>query len=357
MIAHGGDTWQVAQELGIPVSELLDFSANINPRGLPPRARERLTRDASDPRTLSIYPDPSARVLRIALSAHLDVPPEAIVVGPGAEALLSPVLRSINARRALVPIPAFSEYRRVCEQQQVDFIPFPLLRTNAFELPVDGFCEAIEPGAVFLNNPHNPSGGVLSAGQVRQILQAAHAAHATLLLDEAFVDYTPSASLSREAASRVDLIVIRSLTKFFGCPALRVGYAIAHPDVARRIAGFLPTWPVTQLAIDGLAEAISDHEFAAASISENAAAREALAESLKTLGLAVFRSAANYLLLELQPGMPAASQLRASMIENHRILLRNCDSYEGLAPGRFVRTAVRSGQDNRRLLEALREEL
>ncbi len=120
MIAHGGDVWQVAAEFGIPVEEILDFSANINPRGLPARARERLERDAADSRLLSLYPDPTARRLREALSAKLGVPFETIVVGPGAEALLAPILLAIGARRAFIPFPAFSEYGRVCGQLGIE---------------------------------------------------------------------------------------------------------------------------------------------------------------------------------------------------------------------------------------------
>ncbi len=180
---------------------------------------------------------------------------------------------------------------------------------------------------------------------------------ATLLLDEAFIDYAPHASLAGEAAAQPGLIVVRSLTKFYGCPALRVGYAVAHPETVRRIASLLPTWPVTQLALDALAEAVVDREFAEASLRENAVERERLSESLAGLGLVVFPSAANYLLLELRGGMPAASELRARLATRHRILIRNCDSYEGLAPGRYVRVAVRSAAENGRLIEALADEL
>src|SRR5262249_28779467 len=126
MTMHGGDVWQVTEELGIAEAALLDFSANVNPRGLPPRAYERMTCDAANARLLSRYPDPSARVLRRALSERLQVPFEAIVVGPGAEALLAPIMRSIQPSCALTPVPAFSEYRRVCEQENVEFVPFAL---------------------------------------------------------------------------------------------------------------------------------------------------------------------------------------------------------------------------------------
>jgi threonine-phosphate decarboxylase len=357
--AHGGDVWQVAEERGVPVSEILDFSANINPRGLPPRAMARLAKDAADSRLLGLYPDPSARRLREALSERLAVPPDAIVVGPGAEALLNPILRSLRATRALVPVPAFSEYRRVCAQQGVEFVPFGLDRSECFGIPVERFCARIEKepcDAVFLNNPHNPSGAMLEAREVRRILDSTKSIGGTLILDEAFIDYSPSASLAGDAAGLQGLIVVRSLTKFYGCPALRVGYAVAHPEMIRRVMGGLPTWPVTQLAMDALAEAVEDGEYAAASIRENTVERERMTESLKALGLVVFPSAANYLLLELAIGMPAASELRTRLIGNHRILIRNCDSYEGLEAGRCVRVAVRSGEENGRLVRAMGEE-
>lgn len=359
MIVHGGDVWQVAGELGIPASDLLDFSANINPRGLPIRARERLRRDASDPRLLGLYPDPSARILRQALSDQLKIPPDSIVVGPGAEALLTPILRALECRRALVPIPAFSEYRRACAQSQIDFLPFALDRSELFRTPVDRFCRAIETAGssvVLLNHPHNPSGAALDRDQIERILETADACRVALLLDEAFIDYVPGGSFIRAAAAHFRFVVLRSLTKFYGCPALRIGYAVAHPDVVRRIRSLLPAWPVTQLAIDALAEAVADREFAESSLRDNATERDSLASSLRALGIVVFPSAANFLLLELPASMPAASQLRARLIERSRILIRNCDSYEGLAPGRFVRVAVRTAPENCRLVQALSHE-
>jgi threonine-phosphate decarboxylase len=358
MTVHGGDVWQAGEELGIPPSDLLDFSANINPRGLPPAALERLKRNAADSRLLSRYPDPSARALRSALSERLAVPADAIAIGPGAASLLTPILRYLRPERALVPVPAFSEYRRVCEQQRIGFAPFALDRSELFQVPVDRFGQRIEsepPGVVLLNNPHNPSGAMLEPQEIRRIVE--YAGQVPLVLDEAFVDYTPHASLVRRAVERRGLIVIRSLTKFYGCPALRVGYAVGHPETIRRVVDLLPAWPVTQLATDALAEAIADRQYGEVSLRENIVEREWLADALGRLGLFVFPSAANYLLVELRADMPAASKLRESMIANHRILIRNCDSYEGLTEGFYVRVAVRSRPANCRLIQALTEEL
>ena len=359
MTVHGGDVWQVAEEFGIPVSELLDFSANINPRGLPTRALQRIQRDVLDTRLFGAYPDPSARRLRQALSEQIGVPPDAIAVGPGAEALLDPILRCLRPQQALVPVPAFSEYRRVCEQSQIEFLPFALERAEFFRVPVDRLSLRIEegrPGLALLNNPHNPSGAMLAREEVLTVAAVASAHRTTLLLDEAFIDYAPRESLVGDASTQPGLIVLRSLTKFYGCPSLRVGYVVAHPETIGRIRALLPTWPVTQLALDALTEALSDAEYAAASLHENAAERERLAESLTALGLHVFPSAANYLFLELPAGKSDSATMRARLIANHRILVRNCDSYEGLTPGRHLRVAVRSAGENGRLVKALAEE-
>src|SRR5260370_20481511 len=287
--------------------------------------------------------------MRNAVSEHLAVDADEIDVGPGDESLLGTILRCLHPKQALVPVPAFSEYRRVCEQQQIEFAAFPLHRSELFRTSVDGLCRRIEsesPGVVLLNNPHNPSGAMLNPREIRRVADTAISFLARLLLDEAFIDYVPHASLVREAATQPGLIVVRSLTKFYGCPALRVGYAVAHPETIRRIVSLLPTWPVTQLAIDALAEAVADREYAEASLRENAVERQQLSESLSGLGLVVFPSAANYLLLELRADMPTASELRARLIAKHRILIRNCDSYEGLAAGCYVRPALPAPEEH-----------
>ena len=247
------------------------------------------------------------------------------------------------------PIPAFSEYRRVCERLQIEFVPFPLSRGESFRAPVTRCAEhETEPCDVtLLNNPHNPSGVMLHYDEVRRLRELANDRGATLLLDEAFIDYAPQHGES--AMPRPGLAWWRPiLTKFYGCPALRVGYAVAHPDTIERIRSLLPTWPVAQLALDALAEAVADTEYAATSLRDNAFERKRLDGLLTSLGVNVFPSAANYLFLELRPDMPAAA-LRRSLIARHRILIRDCDSYEGLAMGRYIRVAVLSSEENCRL--------
>ena len=332
---HGGDIQRVARETGIAPERILDFSANINPRGLPPRAAERLAREAQDPRMLIAYPDPHACELRGILSQLLDVPMESIIVGAGADSLIHAAVRALAPKRAVIPAPAFAEYARAC---------------NAFGCPTA--TTGLEGGdLLILNNPHNPTGACMTRTEMLHRIAAALEAGATVLADEAFVDYAPAAAVTRDAAAQPGVIAIRSLTKFYGCAGLRVGYAVASIDTARALTAQLPAWPVTTLALNAAAEALRDDEYVRVTLEANAQSRERLGCALKQLGCRVFPSAANFLLIEVNN----AGAIRARLLREHGILVRDCDSFEGLERGRYLRIAVRTETDNERLLEAFRK--
>ncbi len=316
----------------------------------------RFQRDAADDRLLQCYPDPAATALRAALSERLRVREESIVVGEGAEALIAAALRSFGTRRCLMPVPAFSEYARACAACNAVLHTFPLSPASDFRLNVEGFCELLSSGewdTAIINNPHNPSGALLDLSQLRAILAACPRCGARLLLDEAFIDYSEHASVVRDVATRPGAIVVRSLTKFYGCPALRVGYAVGTPEAVGRIAEALPAWPITLLAMNALREAVLDGAYTRMTLEENAVQRCRMNAAIANLGVQVFPSAANYLLVRLPEDAAPASRIRDRLIREHSILVRNCDSYEGLETGRYIRIAVRSASENDRLLGAL----
>jgi threonine-phosphate decarboxylase len=337
--AHGGDVERVARGLGIPVDRVLDFSANINPMGLPSRAAERLAREAKDPSRWSQYPDPEASELRTVLCRYLSVPPESIVIASGADALIHAAVRALAPRRCLIPIPAFCEYERACRAYGCESVALPPSLARQGDL-------------IVLNNPHNPTGACATRTEMLNQIASARAGGVAVLADEAFIDYAPDEAITRDAAIQERVISIRSLTKFFGCPGLRVGYAVAAPETARQLAAQLPPWPVTTLAMNALAEALQDAGYREEALKRNARERAILSAALSSLQFRVFPSAANFLLICL-PASFHAAEVRNRLIREHSILVRECDSFAGLESGRYLRVAVRCERENARLVEAL----
>jgi threonine-phosphate decarboxylase len=347
---HGGDVDRVARAMGIAAGRLLDFSANVNPMGLPARAAERLVREASDSRSTAHYPDPEATELRQLLSQQLEIPGECIVIGAGADSLIHAAVRALQPRRCLIPIPAFSEYERACRAYGCEIVTLPL--TPEWALDRRSLQGTRAGDLIILNNPHNPTGACASRAEMLERIEMVRGVGGFVLADEAFIDYEPHAAITREAAVHPGVIAIRSLTKFFGCPGLRVGYAVASAATARSLTAQLPPWPVTTLALHTLAEALRDAEYARDSIARNRAARTGLADSLTGLGIHVFPSSANFLFLRLPDRFPAL-QVRDRLLQEHEILVRECDSFTGLERGRYLRVAVRHDNENARLTNAL----
>jgi threonine-phosphate decarboxylase len=355
---HGGDVQRVARRFGIPATGLLDFSANVNPAGPPPAVVSELVRDAANARLLMEYPDDGFFELRAEIAARVAVPATSVLIANGASALIDGAVRAARPRLSLLPVPAFSEYRRALSAMESQVLPFPLREADGFRLDATAFSAAIaraRPDLVIVNNPHNPSGSLLSRGELSQILGAARAAGALVLLDEAFIDYALEESWTSTAARHEGLIVLRSLTKFYGMPALRVGYAVASGELTARVGAQIPGWPVTTLALRAAVTALRDRDYAARAIEVNARARSWLAAALGGAGFSLFPSAANFLLLKIPEGAPPARVVRERLIREKGILVRDCSSFEGLASGRFLRVAVRLPAENERLVRALEE--
>jgi threonine-phosphate decarboxylase len=346
---HGGDIDRAARQAGVPPHRILDFSSNINPMGLPPRAAERLAREAQDPHTWTHYPDHECKELRSALSHYASVSPESIVIAAGADALIHAAVRAFRPQRCLIPVPAFSEYERAAGAFGCEAIALPL--DPEFRLPAELSQVVRASDLLILNNPHNPSGVCASRSEMLDYVATARASGAAVLADEAFIDYAPDAAITQDAATGI-VVSIRSLTKFFGCPGLRVGYAVAAPDVAAKIAAQLPPWPVTTLAANALTEALRDNTYPTHAREQNCRARAVLSEALFSLGCRLIPGAANFLSVRLPAGCDAL-ETRHALLHDHAILVRECDSFSALEAGRYLRVAVRSENENQRLIDAL----
>jgi threonine-phosphate decarboxylase len=297
---HGGDLREVAQRYGIAVSDLLDFSANVNPNGPPREVLEAIEWCIREPERLTRYPESQPHALREALAHRHGIGAACIVVGNGAAALIDAAVRTLETRACVVPVPVFSEYPRALAAARVELVRYRL--DSNFDFDDAGLLALLErAGArmLVLVNPHNPSGAAIERTRIERLIDACSRRGVFVLLDEAFIDYAPEGSAMQTAIASEHCIVIRSLTKLYGMAGIRIGYATASPALARSVAMRLPSWPTGALEIAAANAALNASGFAPQAITRNCESREHLARALKRLGIRVFPSAANFLLVEL----------------------------------------------------------
>lgn len=348
--SHGGQLRQISQRFNIPVSQLIDFSANINPDGPSPLVLSTLRASLDDSSTLTAYPDLEEAELKRAVAAYAGVSPGNISVANGFVPLLETALRTLKIERCLLPVPAFVEYRRSLTQVGVEIRPHVLTSVSNFRYDIDALLDG-DHDAILLANPQNPSGILTCKEEILRLVSRCAERDITVLLDEAFIDYMPCDSLAGHIHQFPNLIVFRSVTKFHAIPGLRVAYAVAHESVTQSLSENLPPWPITTLASYAVAAALADPAFEDRTRSQNELRKSHLSAAIVALGIHIYPSAANFLLLRL-PRAIDATDLWQRMILDHHLVLRDCSNYEALEPG-HIRVAVRSEQQNELFLNAV----
>jgi threonine-phosphate decarboxylase len=351
---HGGQLRQIAARYGISADRLLDFSANINPAGPPSSVLTAIRRAFDKPSTLATYPDLELVELKCAIAEYTGTEPRNVAVANGFVPLLEAAVRSLQIKRCLLPVPSFREYRNMLENTSVFIAPYYLSSDEDFRYAPEAILSALldhSCDAILLANPQNPSGTICEADHVRGLIEIAAQHRITVLLDEAFIDYCPARSITRWSIEQANVIVFRSVTKFFAIPGLRVAYAVSgspHVDAMNR---FIAPWPITSLASDAVCAALRDEVYAGESRAANDRRRFWLEQKLAGFRIATYPSGANFLLLRFSAEVDVGL-LWEKMIVEEQVFLRSCANFEGLPPG-HLRVAVRSEPENERLVRGL----
>lgn len=346
MTEHGGDVYRASEETGIPIGEIIDFSASINPLGMPHSVIEAI----KDGIPLVVhYPDLFAERLARRLALHLDIDPQSVLCGNGSTELIYLLARALAPRRVLIPAPTFSEYARACRMQEgTECVSFPLLREDGFTIDPGKFGEALRGcDLAFLCNPNNPTGIVLERDSVIEIVKAAERQSCRLIVDEAFIDFSPEHSVVREVAGKSGLIVLRSLTKFYALSGLRIGYAVLPKGLSESVWKQKEPWTVNTLAQVAAMAAIDDNDFQTRSMEIIQQGKTLLSQGFRSMGIEHLPPAANYFLLRTDKAGEILARLR-----KRGILLRDCSSFDGLDSS-YLRVAVRSPDENGKLLREL----
>lgn len=346
---HGGQLLALAKRFGLDPSRLLDFSANMNPEGPPATAIAAIQAGLTRSESLTQYPDLSEAALKEALAGYARVSQGEMLVANGFVPILDAVLRALRIRSCVLPVPAFNEYRSVLERNDVEITRHVLQQERGFRYNLQALLGGPQD-AILLANPQNPTGILCDRAAMLQFVASAAARNQYVLLDEAFIDYSPVDSLASSVTQFPNLIVFRSVTKFFGVPGLRVAYAVVGQDLLPAVEAYLVPWSITTLASQAIIAAVADESYATKSRLLNQKRRTELSIDLSSLGLKTHPGAANFLFLRI-PQQIGYRTLWKRMLLEHGIVLRDCDDYEALLKG-HLRVAVREEPANQLLTQA-----
>lgn len=349
---HGGNVWKAAQRWGLPIDQILDFSANINPLGPSLKAREAITASLEQ---LIHYPEPTGDSCKASLADYLGMDGRNLVLGNGASELIYLLGRMFYKRRLLLLAPSFAEYGEGIKDPQV--VRIPLQADRQFEFPLKQTIETLKADdVIFIGNPNNPTGNCFKNRDLQELALRAQQIGATMVVDEAFLDFTGDASLSlrHNVEQNHALIVLGSLTKFFAIPGLRLGYAAAAAGHIEQMEFLLPTWRINTPALAAGRVSLTDRDYIDRTVNVVNEERQFLWEQLQTLPyLKVFPAVSNFLLIDGRVSGLTAAQWQ-QRLGPHGILIRDCSNFENLSPY-FFRIAVKRRDQNLRLLKALRQ--
>ena len=346
---HGGEVQRAARRAGVRSHFFLDASASLAP--WTPRWR---------PLGLSAwrdYPERSHVQLRQDLAALHRIDHDFVLLGNGASELFTwAACDAAEQGPSVLPVPGFADYGRAlrCWSGSSGQQRLPLVWDTAFP---QQFPDPGEGSVLWICNPHNPTGQLWSRASLQPLLER----YSLVICDEAFLPLVPNGeqqSLIPSVAAHSNLVVIRSLTKLYGIAGLRLGYAVAQPQRLRRWAEMRDPWPV-----NGIAMAVGERLLASPRSYRRWCERVQgwvategawMHQQLAALpGITPMPSAVNYLLIRANHSLVP---LREAMERRHRILLRDCRSFEGLGEA-WLRIGLQSRLNNRRIVRAMREEL
>ncbi|GIP34363.1 threonine-phosphate decarboxylase CobD [Paenibacillus sp. J2TS4] len=346
---HGGDLLTAQESFGLSGDEFVDFSSNMNPFG-PPDAVERIIMDYA--RHLIHYPDPGVRELRKKLASVYRVPEESVLVGNGAAECIDLAARVLQPRVTGLARPCFSEYEEAVMKTGGRIHDLPLRPENQFELMPDDVLAALDYcDTLFLGHPNNPTGQLLNKETIAVLMESGR----EVIVDEAFIDFAPeeeAISLIRQAPVSEHLIVIRSMTKFYAVPGIRLGFAVAHPRTVEAMRRLQIPWSVNSLAQRIGTAVLEEQEYAVRTKAWLQTEREWLSAKLSELGMNVYPSDTNFLLFSIPERLGMKVKELQSRMGTLGLLIRDASLFPGLDT-RHCRIAVRLRKDNERLLSGL----
>lgn len=340
---HGGIDHAELKALGIDPNDILDFSVCTNPFMPPPGIKEKL---GAIP--IERYPDSRSTELLERLSARLGMPADNILVGSGTTELIRLIALTYFRQRDAVLLlePTYGEYEVAVRLAGARLIKYRAGERNRYAPDIDKVIELIRrnrPQAVFICNPNNPTGKYLSRNDVEKVLDST--GDNLLVIDEAYIDFVEKTWNSPGLTEQGNAVVLRSMTKNYGLPGLRLGYAVARREIINSLRIAAPPWNVNAIAQKVAIAVLERDEYLKQSLRQVREAMSFLVTGLSGLGYKVLPSDANYFLVRVGN----AAEFRRALLKE-RILVRDCTSFSMPA---YVRISPRTIPECERLITAV----
>lgn len=346
---HGGNIKEVAEKFNLNEDKIVDFSANINFVGPPPDVYRIIKNEL---KSIERYPETNSKGIKQRLANKYNLELNNLIIGNGAAELIYLLAKVMDVKKGLILAPTFSEYEKALKSEDVDIKYHYLKQENDFQIEIDRLKKDLKKDIdiFFLCNPNNPTGTFINKVDIQNILEHNKDKGIFTVIDEAFIDFVDrNISALSLLKDYNHLFILRSLTKFFAVPGLRLGYGVGHKELLDKMNMGKDPWNVNILA-QKAAEVIL-HQDQYEKLTKKAIYQEKifLYKKLQEIeNIKVYYPNANYIFIDLNNAKLKASQLY-SKLSQEGILIRNCSNYQGLDDN-YIRIAVKSRQENKKLI-------
>ena len=381
---HGGNIYKIFREKNI--KEILDYSSNINPYGIPESLKKRITENLE---ILERYPDPDYVELREKLAYLNKVDVSNIILGNGATEIIFLFMKVINPKKILIVSPTFGEYERAVKatervedssilgdsnkkkydeksfgKQKIEIEHFELKENDDFKLNIDNLKNELAKkyDLLIICNPNNPTGKFLKLDETEEILKECNKYNTKLFIDEAFIDFLKDGikeSIINTKENKQNLFVTRAFTKFFAMPGLRLGYGIYFDKkLEKRISEKKEPWSVNNIAEMAGLTVLDDTKYIEETLKWIAEEKTYVYEKLNEInGIKPYKTEVNFITVKIEDNFILKGLnvkiLRGKMIEKG-ILIRDASNFKFLDE-RFFRLAIKNRKNNDRVIETLKK--
>jgi threonine-phosphate decarboxylase len=332
---HGDDGYKYKQDIKA------NFSTNVWYGGYSEALKNHLIESWN---AIDSYPEASAESFIDVLAKDLKVETNMLMAVNGATEAFYLLAQCFNNKRSTIVIPTFSEYEDACKinNHKLNFINWNELSSSS----------RFNTDLIWICNPNNPTGDILLQNDLEHLLQ--NHPNSVFILDEAYIDFTDSISSSIDMIKKYqNLIIVKSLTKNFAIPGLRLGYLISNQALVQKIEFYKAPWTVNSLAIEAGKYLIQHKSEVLPPVKHYKSSTEKFIENLSHIsGIRIHPTKTSYFLIELEKG--DSTELKNYLISEFGILIRDAKNFRGLNSS-YIRVATLSEEKNQLLIDALQK--